>query len=311
MVTGQDERAKWWADLRGEIARQNKERSSEVQKLMGGIRGEPFPGRKETSELPEKVEEKGPEGPLEWKPFKVKVGEERKKQRDNVPVSFQARWQMEKERDKGGYDEVIYKAGGGSQRAPTGTEVLALQKMAQNKGMKVDYRNLAHQLGYGSHYMSIVLRGLGNADYIDFRASGMCVLTDKGKEHLKKKDLLPEEEPAEKRREKNILKEREMLEKLVQLMAGDGIFDKNGGEKDWALGRVRCFINRALYGWDLIVIALEKSNFILRWGWEDLLDVYLVQLHERLNLVDYYRINREEIEALPKIKEFLGEKNAL
>lgn len=78
-------------------------------------------------------------------------------------------------------------------RRPPTTELEALQKIGE-KGGRIDYRALAAELGFGSHYMSVICRALGNADYIDFLGSGICTLTPKGREELRRKGLLKEEE---------------------------------------------------------------------------------------------------------------------
>lgn len=78
-------------------------------------------------------------------------------------------------------------------RRPPTTELEALQKIAE-RGGRIDYRALAAELGFGSHYMSVICRALGKADYIDFKASGICALTLKGREELRRKGLLEEEE---------------------------------------------------------------------------------------------------------------------
>lgn len=77
-----------------------------------------------------------------------------------------------------------------------GSEVEALEKIAE-KGGRSDYRVLGPDMGFGSHYMSVILRTLGNADYIDFAASGMCTLTHKGRNFLVKKGLLSQEKAKE------------------------------------------------------------------------------------------------------------------
>ena len=247
---------------------------------------------------------------MEWKTSQVKLEKERKKRKPkgNMPLGIQAKMEMEKERDARGYDEVSYRLRG-SQRAPTGTELEALKRIGENRG-KVDYRNLAHQMGYGSNYMNIVCRSLGNADYIDYKASGMCVLTSKGKGELQRRGWLSEVNEEEEK-ERVAQKEKEMIERLVQFMAKDDIFDEHKEKGNWVLGRVKCSVNKNPLGWDVLVVALERSNFITRWGWGDILGVYRAQLDSQLNLTDYVRAAPDEIEVFPKIREFLGEKDAV
>ena len=95
-------------------------------------------------------------------------------------------------------------------RRPATTELEALEKIGE-KGGKIDYRALAGELGFGSHYMSVICRALGNADYIDFLGSGMCALTLKGREELRRKGLLTEE--IEKK-----LKEKELKDAFGQIL---------------------------------------------------------------------------------------------
>lgn len=247
---------------------------------------------------------------MEWNTSQVKLEKERtkRKPRGNVPLGIQAKMEMDRERDARGYDEVSHRLEG-SKRAPTGTELEALKRIGENGG-KVDYRNLGHQMGCGSNYMNIVCRSLGSADYIDYKASGMCVLTPKGKEELQRRGWLSEVNEGEEK-ERTAQKEKEMLERLVQFMAKDGIFDEHKEKEDWILGRVKCSANKNPLGWDLLVVALEKSNFIARWGWGEILGVYRAQLDSQLNLIDYLRAAPGGIEASPEIKEFLGEKDAV
>ncbi|NQT48965.1 MAG: hypothetical protein HQ578_08335 [Chloroflexi bacterium] len=226
----------------------------------------------------------------------------KKKAKGNVPISFQARFEMDKERDTRGCDEIVYR-GGDSKRAPTGTELDALKRIGENAG-RVDYRNLAHQMGCSSSYMNLICRSLGSADYIDYKASGKCVLTTKGREELQGRGWLGEADEEEEK-DRTARREKEMLERLVQFMDDDGILDGKEEEGDWVLGRVRCSATRNPLGWDLLVVALERSQFISRWGWGDLLGMYRVQLDSHLNLIDYLRAGPGEVEHNPELKEFL------
>jgi len=70
--------------------------------------------------------------------------------------------------------------------AATGTELEALKGVGEAGG-KIDVRTLARKMGYNTSYMNIICRSLGKADYIDFLASGMCVITPKGEEEVKLK----------------------------------------------------------------------------------------------------------------------------
>lgn len=66
-----------------------------------------------------------------------------------------------------------------------GTELEVLSKIADAKG-KIDVRALARKMGRNTSYISIICRSLGKADYIDYLASGMCIITPRGEEEIKK-----------------------------------------------------------------------------------------------------------------------------
>ncbi len=110
----------------------------------------------------------------------------------------------------------------------------------------------------------------------------------------------------EKEEEKKRLIHREigMLQKLVQLMARDEFFDESKRDEFWTIGRVSCLADKVLQdGWNLIVVALEKSPFMLRWGWGELLGLYHAELDDQLNLKDYFRVTTEELEEYSWIKK--------
>ncbi len=84
-------------------------------------------------------------------------------------------------------------------------------------------------------------------------------------------------------------------------MVKDGFFNEYGGEEEWGIGQVSCFADKVPRdGWNLIVVALQKSQFMLRWGWSDLLGLYQAELDDQLNLKNYIRITLEGVE------EYLG-----
>lgn len=104
---------------------------------------------------------------------------------------------------------------------------------------------------------------------------------------------------GEKEEEKKRLIRREMgmLQKLVQFMARDEFFDESKRDEFWTIGQVSCLADKALAdGWNLTVIALEKSPFVLRWGWGELLGLYHAELDDQLNLKNYIRVTPEELE---------------
>ena len=113
-----------------------------------------------------------------------------------------------------------------------------------------------------------------------------------------------------KEEEKKVIeREIEMLQKLVQFMVGDGFFDGAKKDEEWGIGRVSCFVDKVPQnGWNLIVVALERSKFMLRWGWGDLLGVYHAGIDNQLRLRGYLRISPDEVEKYLKEREKDGSK---
>ena len=96
---------------------------------------------------------------------------------------------------------------------------------------------------------------------------------------------------------RSIRREIGMLRKLVQLMANDGFFDDGKRGEEWGIGQVSCFVDKVPQdGWNVIIVALERSQFMLRWEWGDLLGIYQAELDDQLSLKDYVRIAPDEIE---------------
>ncbi len=67
---------------------------------------------------------------------------------------------------------------------PSGTEADALKRISEAGG-RIDVRALARKMGRNTSYMNTICRSLGKADYIDYLASGMCVITAMGEEAVK------------------------------------------------------------------------------------------------------------------------------
>ena len=64
-------------------------------------------------------------------------------------------------------------------------------------------------------------------------------------------------------------REIRMLQKLIQLMVKDEFFDEQKRGEQWGIGQVSCFVDKAPRdGWNLIVVALDKSQFMLHREWE-------------------------------------------
>jgi len=99
-------------------------------------------------------------------------------------------------------------------------------------------------------------------------------------------------------------REIRMLQKLIQLMAKDGFFDEQKRGEQWGIGQVSCFVDKAPRdGWNLIVVALDKSQFMLHQGWGDLLGAYHAELDDQLNLKNYIQITPEEVEGYLRERE--------
>jgi len=119
-----------------------------------------------------------------------------------------------------------------------------------------------------------------------------------------------EHKKREEEKERIARREREagMLQKLVWLMARDNIFDGYMGEGSWVVGQVRCFVSGVPQDrWHLVVVALDKSKFMLRWGWSNLLGVYLCRLDGGLGLRKYVRIAPDEVGRFSEMRQFLKE----
>ena len=99
-------------------------------------------------------------------------------------------------------------------------------------------------------------------------------------------------------------REIRMLQKLIQLMAKDEFFDEQKRREQWGMGQVSCFADKVPQdGWNLIVVALEKSQFMLHQGWGDLLGAYHAELDGQLKLKNYIQITPEEVEGYLRGRE--------
>lgn len=79
-----------------------------------------------------------------------------------------------------------------------------------------------------------------------------------------------------------------MLESLCQLLADEGKFTEAKKER-WDFGEVEFLISKVKSGWNVYVEALEKSPYMRRKGWSDLLGIYKVRVNRDLNIVSYSR----------------------
>jgi len=102
---------------------------------------------------------------------------------------------------------------------------------------------------------------------------------------------------------RGIRREIGMLQQLIQLVASDGFFDDGSKGEEWCIGQVSCLVDKVPQdGWNLTVIALERSQFMLRWEWGDLLGIYQTELDDQLNLKNYSRITPGELEEYLRTK---------
>lgn len=102
------------------------------------------------------------------------------------------RWrdfQLQQEQEK---EEGEKKSNRSFHKVLTSTELEALERIADTGG-KIHPINLGGQMGYSTNYARALCKSLGRADYVDFIASGWCVITLKGREELKKRGRLKEE----------------------------------------------------------------------------------------------------------------------
>lgn len=86
-------------------------------------------------------------------------------------------------------DERSFHSVSGVGSAPTGSEVEALEKIA-DLGGKAHFQRIARAMGRNSNYARVLCRSLGKGDYIDFSLSGIAQITPKGIEDLRRRGLL-------------------------------------------------------------------------------------------------------------------------
>ena len=93
----------------------------------------------------------------------------------------------------------------------------------------------------------------------------------------------------EERREeerKKIEREKEMLDSFCQLLSDEGKFTQEEKER-WDFGGVEFLITKLKSGWNIYVEALDKSPYMRRKGWGDLLGIYKVKVNKDLNMTTY------------------------
>jgi len=95
----------------------------------------------------------------------------------------------------------------------------------------------------------------------------------------------------EERREeerKRIQREKKMVESFCQLLSDEGKFSQAKKER-WDFGGVEFLITKLNNGWNVRVEALERSPYMRRRGWNDLLGIYSVHVDRNLNMTSYRR----------------------
>jgi len=92
----------------------------------------------------------------------------------------------------------------------TGTEQETLDVIAKNEG-RLHYCLIAQELRISDHYAYVICKGLERSDHVDFDTfRGICSLTEKGGEAIKKKWLFDL-----KREKENIRKSKEDNKKII------------------------------------------------------------------------------------------------
>lgn len=184
----------------------------------------------------------------------------------------------------------------------TNTGLEALENL-WDAGGRLHLFHLASRIGRSSSYTRLLCNSLGKDDYLDFSASGICEITAKGEGELRKRKMM--KRAIIEGRGRNHRSEEGMLNTLIQFMARDGIFAEHDGEKEWLIGRIKCFTNKMSQGWALVVIASDISRFIATRGWGGLLGTYIARLDAELNLTDYVRILPDGMRKYPEIERLL------
>lgn len=73
---------------------------------------------------------------------------------------------------------------------PVSNRELQALEVVHRCGGRVGYSTVAQVMHIGTEYARTICAGLGKADYIDLHASGLCVITPKGRDELTARSLL-------------------------------------------------------------------------------------------------------------------------
>lgn len=109
--------------------------------------------------------------------------------------------------------------------------------------------------------------------------------------------LMEEARIWERRKEENKLRlhrERRMLEAFCQLLLEDKKFPQTKEEETYEFGGVNFLIKKRRYGYKVYIEALEKSPYIQRKGWSDLLGRYELKVNNEFNCVSYRRKEKKK-----------------
>jgi len=97
--------------------------------------------------------------------------------------------------------------------------------------------------------------------------------------------ILRERREGERKRTE---REKEMLNSFCQLLSDEGKFTQ-AKKKEWDFGGVEFLITKLKSGWNIYIGALEKSPYMRRKGWSDLLGTYKVRVNKDLNITSCNR----------------------
>jgi len=103
---------------------------------------------------------------------------------------------------------------------------------------------------------------------------------------LEREARIWDERREEERRK--LEREKGMLESLCQLLSDEGKFTQAKKER-WDFGGVEFLITKLKNSWNIYIEALERSAYMRRKGWSDLLGIYKVRVNKDLNMTSFSR----------------------
>ncbi len=109
--------------------------------------------------------------------------------------------------------------------------------------------------------------------------------------------LVEEARIWERRKEERRLKlrrEKKMLEAFCLLLLEDKKFPETRREETYEFGGVNFLVKKRRNGYRVYVEALEKTPYLRRKGWSDLLGKYELKVNNDFNCVSYKKMKNEE-----------------